>query len=83
MDVDQRRSPLIRGKLEIPVEVAVAMPYSDVNKKALEEYGRLVNNHYEEPVDGNFCDCTEDILSAIDNTDKSDTDTDPEDNEHD
>ena len=44
------------------------MPYSDVNTKALEEYGRLVNDHYEEPVDGNFRDYTEDTFSAIDNT---------------
>ena len=80
MDVNQRRSPLIQGGLEIPVEVAVAMPYSE---KALEEYRRLVNDHYEEPVDGNFRDYTKDILSAIDNTDESDTDTDPEDDERD
>ena len=74
---------MIQGGLEIPVEVAVTMSYSDVNKKALEEYTRLVNDHYEEPVDGNFRDYTKDILSAIDNTDESDTDTDtdPEDDD--
>ena len=59
------------------------MPYSDVNTKTMEEYRRLVKNHYEEPVDGNFRDYTKNILSAIDNTDEQDTDMDPEDDERD
>ena len=59
----------------MPVEVVAAMPYSDINTKALEEYRSLVNNHYEEPFDGNFPDYTKYILSAIDNTDEQDTDT--------
>ena len=67
IDVTQRRSPLIRGGLEIPVEVTVSMPFLDSNKLALEEHRKLVDMHYEEPVDGNFRDYTADILRAIDN----------------
>ena len=59
------------------------MLYLDVNTKALEEHRTLVNYHYEEPVDRNSRDYTKDILSAIDNTDEQDTDTDPEDDERD
>lgn len=78
VDVRQRRSPLIRGGLEIPVEVTVSMPFLDSNKQALEEYRKLVDIHYEEPIDGNFRDYTADILRAIDNTDSSESETDQE-----
>ena len=46
VDVRQRRSPLVRGELEILVEVGITMSYMhDVNRKALEEYTRMVNDH--------------------------------------
>lgn len=37
-DVNKRRSPLIQGGLEIPVEVHVKMNYSEKNKTALTKY---------------------------------------------
>ena len=43
----------------------------------------LVSDHSAKSLDGNFRDYTKDVLSAIDNTDKSDIDADPEDNKRD
>ena len=79
VDVRRRRSPLIWGGLEIPVEIAIKMPFLNANKQALEKYLALVNDHYEEPVDVVFTDCTSTVLSALD--DELDTNT--EDNEWD
>ena len=68
-----RRSPLIRGGLEIPIEVCVAMANSDENKQALVKYTVLVNDHYEEPAGENFRDYTSSILAGIGVDDNSDT----------
>ena len=80
MDVNHRRSPLVQGGLEIPIEVSIVMPYLDANKQALEIYRTLISEHYEEPVDGNFADATAAILAKINasSTDESDTDTEEE-----
>ena len=80
VDVNHRRSPLVQGGLEIPIEVSIVMPYSDANKQALEIYRTLISEHYEEPVDGNFPDATAAILAGINasSTDESDTDTEEE-----
>ena len=51
VDIKHRRSPLVQGGLEIPIEVVVVMPFSAANKQAIDEYKRLVDNHYEEPID--------------------------------
>ena len=80
VDVNHRRSPLVQGGLEIPIEVSIVMPYSDVNKQALEIYRTLISEHYEEPVDGNFADATAAVLAGINtsSTDESDVDTEEE-----
>ena len=49
----KHRSPLAQGGLEIPIEVVV-MPFSAANKQAIDKYKRLVDNHYEEPINGSF-----------------------------
>ena len=59
------------------VEVTVSILFLNSSKLALEEYRKLVDVHYEEAVDGNFRDYTADIVRAIDNTDSSDSETDP------
>ena len=80
VDVNHRRSFLVQGGLEIPIEVSIVMPYLDANKQALEIYRTLISEHYEEPVDGNFADATAAILAEINasSTDESDTDTEEE-----
>ena len=80
VDIKHRRSPLVQGGLEIPIEVVVVMPFSAAKKQAIDEYKRLVDNHYEAPIDGKFRDSTSAILSAINDDsesspEESDTDT--------
>ena len=84
VDIKHRRSPLVQGGLEIPIEVVVVMPFSAANKQAINEYKRLVGNHYEEPIDAKFRDSTSAILSAINDDSESspeESDTDTEDEE--
>ena len=62
-DTKYRRSPLIQGGLEIPVEVQ--MENSSENQKALGKYKTLIAENYHEPVNGKFVDTTPDILKAL------------------
>ena len=74
VDVNHRRSPLVQGGLEIPIEVSIVMPHSDVNKHALETCATLISEHYEESVNGKFADATANILVRMaSSTDESDT----------
>ena len=61
-----RRSPLIQGGLEIPVEVEVQMENSSENEQALSKYQTPVAENYHEPVNGKYVDATPDILKALD-----------------
>ena len=61
-DAHFRRSPLIQGGLEIPVEATVGMEASRKNVEAIERFKQLVEQHYKEPVNGQFEDCTKDVL---------------------
>ena len=70
LDTHHRRSPLVQGGLEIPIQVIVKMECNSQNKDALSRYEALVNQYYKEPVDGKFEDVTATILNDID----SDTD---------
>ena len=65
VSVKHKRSSLICGALEIPIEVCVVMANSDENKQALDKYIELVNDHHEEPGGGNFQDYTSSILAGI------------------
>ena len=49
-DTKYRRSPLIQGGLEIPVEVEVQMENSSENQQALSKYQTLVAENYHESV---------------------------------
>ena len=79
LDVNHRRSPLIQGGLEIPVEVSVVMEHNEENKLALGIYESLVKEHYKEPIDGEFDDATASILEGIASGTESDTDVEEED----
>ena len=65
-DTKYRRSPLIQGGLEIPVEVEVQMENSSENQQAVSKYQTLVAENYHEPVNGKYVDATPDILKALD-----------------
>ena len=65
-DTKYRRSPLIQGGLEIPVEVEVQMENSSENQQAFSKYQTLVAENYHEPVNGKYVDATPDILKALD-----------------
>lgn len=64
VDVNHRRSPLVQGGLEIPVEVVVKMDFSDQNKLSIQKYEALVNDRYKEPIDGKF-DANQSILEGL------------------
>ena len=66
-DVHHRRSPLIQGGLEIPIEVTVSMETNDQNKQALELCRKSVQMKYAEPVNGEYEDFTDRILQALHN----------------
>ena len=59
------RSPLIQGGLEIPVTVCIEIDSTSKNVSVLERYKKLVNENYKEPNNGNFDDCTKDILRDL------------------
>ena len=63
--VNHRRSPLVQGGLEIPVEVTVEMDFSEDNKISILKYEALVNERYKEPIDGKFEDATQSILEDL------------------
>ena len=75
MDKNHRRSPLVQGGLEIPVEVIVEMDATTRNRAILEKYKQIVIANYKEPgQDGKFDDCTKEVLKEL----MQDEDSDPE-----
>ena len=72
-DENYRRSPLIQGGLEIPVEVICEMDDTPRNRAIMERYKTLVTTQYKEPgQDGKFDDCTKDVLEELCEDDYSD-----------
>lgn len=71
-DAHFRRSPLIQGGLEIPVEATVRMEASTKNIEAIERFKQLVEQHYKEPVNGQFEDCTKEVLPGVETESSSD-----------
>ncbi len=51
-DTNYRRSPLIQGGLEIPVEVTICMPFNPCNKIALDKFELIQAEQYKEPENG-------------------------------
>ena len=77
LDTHHRRSPLVQGGLEIPIQVRVKMEYSSLNKDTISRYEDLVNQYYKEPVEGKFEDITAAILDGIDSDTDEETDDEP------
>ncbi len=65
VDTHYRRSPLVQGGLEIPIEVTISMEYQPKHKDLMAKYEELVGKYYQEPVDGKFKDITPTILEAL------------------
>ena len=74
LDTQHRRSPLVQGGLEIPIEVTVKMDYSPQNKDAFFTYDSLIKQHYKEPVDDNFDDITDTVLKDLESDADNETD---------
>ena len=69
-----RRSLIVHGGLEIPVQVTAEMDLTERNKAILEKYRQIVVLDYKEPgIDGHFDDCTKEVLKGHED-DYSDTD---------
>ena len=66
------RSSLIQGGLEIPVEATVRMEASTKNVEAIEGFKQLVEQHYNEPVNGQLEDCTKEVLPGVETESSSD-----------
>jgi len=64
MDTYHRRSPLVQGGLEIPIQVTVEMDLTE-KIKCLDKYKTLVGEKYKQPVDGKFADATDSILQRL------------------
>ena len=64
MDTYHRRSPLVQGGLEIPIQVTVEMDLTE-KIKCLDKYKTLVDEKYKQPVDGKFADATDSILQRL------------------
>ena len=74
IDKNHRRSPLVQGGLEIPIQVTAEMDLTERNKPILEKYKQIVVSNYKEPgMDGNFDDCTKEVPKELED-DGSDTD---------
>ena len=68
-DINYRRSPLIQGGLEIPVEITICMPFSRNNKTALDKFELLLAEQYKEPENGKHEDITATILEEMESDD--------------
>ena len=67
MNTHHRRSPLVQGGLEFPIQVTVEMDLSKKNRQFLDKY---------EPVDIKFEDATDSILQRLKEPEDCGDDTD-------
>lgn len=75
VDTQYRRSPLLQGGLEIPIQVTVKMDYNQENKDAIAKYKSLVEQQYKEPgEDGNYEDVTASVLQELESDTGSEED---------
>ena len=81
INTHHRRSPLVQGGLEIPIEVTVTMNSSDANKQALARCQNWVELKYKETVDGHFEDATDEILRMLRDTDSDESEDESESSE--
>ena len=66
INTTHRRSPLVRGGIEIPVKVVVEIKATAKNGLIIDKYKELVLANYKEPdLNGHFDDCTKDVLKEL------------------
>ena len=65
IDSKHRRSPLVQGGLEIPVTVCIELDLDLQKHFSVGTLKKLVNENYKESINGNFDDCTKDILRDL------------------
>ena len=66
INTTHRRSPLVQGRLEIPVKIAVEIELTAKNRLIIDKYKELVLANYKEPdLSGHFDDCTKDVLKEL------------------
>lgn len=58
--------------MDIPVEATVRMEASTKNVEAIEGFKQLVEQHYNEPVNGQLEDCTKEVLPGVETESSSD-----------
>ena len=78
MDTAHRRSPLIQGGLEIPIEVKLEVDVSEKALSAMNRYQDLVSKHYREPVNREYENVAKKILEDL-LSEENDTDLDTND----
>ena len=61
------RSPLVRGRIEIPYEITIRMPPNSCTKELLEKYDTLLNDLYVEPVLEEILGCFLNIQENMEN----------------
>ena len=60
-----RRSPLVQGGLEIPVQATAEMNLSEMNKRILENYKQIVVTNYKKPqINGHLDACAKEASSV-------------------
>ena len=65
--------PYSQNQYAVPVEVICEMDNTPRNRVIMERYKTLVTTHYKEPgQDGQFDDCTKDVLEELCEDDYSD-----------
>ena len=69
INTTHRRSPLVRGGLEIPVKVVVEIEATAKNRLIIDKYKQLVLANFKEPdlnvLNGHFDDCTKDVFLFV------------------
>ena len=60
-----KKSPIIKGGLEVLIEVTVQMENTEDNWVAMKEYEASVTLKYKEPVQGEYEDDTTSILAVL------------------
>ena len=61
------RSPLVRGRREIPYKITLRTPSNSCTKELLEKYDTLLNHLYVEPVSEEILGCFLDIEENMEN----------------
>ena len=73
-----RRSPLVQGRLEIPVKLIIEMEHSTLGREIFARYQTHLRNNYKEKniQMGKFDGCTSEVLKNLAAEDSSESESD-------